>query len=645
MKPQAFQPGELRDEYDQIIRAGAYGKKTPFVNSDNNAILDYIMNNFDALYAQIPNGRAYVKSVNNITPDSNGNVTVNVGSGGGTGGNITVDSALSSTSTNPVQNKALYAALNNKLDKNGTATYATCDSSGNIISSTYARKTELSGYVKSINNVKPDGTGNVNISTSGGGSNITVDTALSGTSSNAIANKAVYAALENKLDKTGTAAAATKATQDSYGNVIVNTYARKSDLSSYVKTINNMEPDTNGNVNISTGGGGTSTNITVDSTLSSTSNNPIANKAVYAAVNNKLDKNGTAMYASRDSSGNIITDTYAKKSEVSGVVKSVNNIAPDSNGNVTITVSGGGGSGDYLPLTGGTVNGGITATNFQTGTGATSYFQCRKFRGEGDANSYYHAIDFGYSGHDSVDFYEYDPNWNFYKCLTGTKSEAVLVGNINGNGWNGGAQLTGAPTAPTAAVGTNTTQIATTAFVHSAIPTNVSSFTNDAGYLTQHQSLVGYVKTVNNTAPDSNGNVTIAISGGGGVSTSTQNVWTAQQSFDLALLGVEKYKTTYANGNSVKPSSVTAVYNATGSFTLDLTNFSSLLSIGQSLVFTAYIKANADYPLTITNGGTLKYTGNSSDLAITSAGLLLNIFITLDNSGNKTSIVQASKLS
>lgn len=332
---------------------------------------------------------------------------------------------------------------------------------------------------------------------------------------------------------------------------------------------------------------------TVDSELSSTSTNPVQNKVINAALNSKAD---SSMLSA------------------------------------------------YLPLAGGACTGSVSAPNFQTGTAAANYFQCRKFRGEGDANSYYHAIDFGYSGHDSVDFYEYDPNWNFYKCLTGTKSGAVLVGNINGNGWNGGAQLTGAPTAPTAAVGTNTTQIATTAFVHSAIPTNVSSFTNDAGYLTQHQSLVGYVKTVNNTAPDSNGNVTIAISGGG-VSTSTQNVWTAQQSFDLALLGVEKYKTTYANGNSVKPSSVTAVYNATGSFTLDLTNFSSLLSIGQSLVFTAYIKANADYPLTITNGGTLKYTGNSSDLAITSAGLLLNIFITLDNSGNKTSIVQASKLS
>ena len=701
MKPQAFQPGELRDEYDQIIRAGAYGKKTPFVNADNNAILDYIMNNFDALYAQIPNGRAYVKSVNNITPDSNGNVTVNVGSGGGTGGtNITVDSTLSSTSTNPVQNKVLYAALNNKLDKNGTATYAARDSSGNIISSTYAKKTDLNSYVKSINNMKPDSAGNVNISSSGGGSNITVDSTLSGTSSNAIANKAVYAALENKLDKngtaaaatkatqdsygnvivttyarksdlsgyvktinnqepdvngninistggsgtggtnitvdstlsstsnnaiankavyealsgkldkTGTAAAATKATQDSYGNVIVTTYARKSDLSGYVKTINNQEPDTNGNINISTGGAGTGPNITVDTTLSSTSNNPIANKAVYTAVNNKLDKTGIAAYATRDSSGNIITDTYAKKSEVSGVVKSVNNIAPDSNGNVTITVSGGGGgSGDYLPLTGGTVNGGITATNFQTGTGAANYFQCRKFRGEGDANTYYHAVDFGCSGHDSVDFYEYDPNWNFYKCTSGTKSSAVLVGNINGNGWNGGARLTGAPTAPTATAGTNTTQIATTAFVQTAVggKANTSDLANF-------------------------------------VTTSGQNTWRAQQIFNLATLGYEQYTTPNSSTSSVSPSTSAASYYATGAFTLNLATLSALLGSNQSTVFTAYITAGGDYALSITNGGTVKYIGAASDLAITSAGLLLNILMTKDSNSNLTSIVQANKL-
>lgn len=375
------------------------------------------------------------------------------------------------------------------------------------------------------------------------------------------------------------------------------------------------------------------------------------NKVIYGG-NTLVDLTGDTVTAADLAEG--VKATGADGNPIVGLMQKVTIDAelsttstnPVQNKVVTEAIANmGGGSGDYLPLTGGTVTGGITAPNFQTGTATANYFQCRKFRGEGNADTYYHAVDFGYSGHDSVDFYEYDPNWNFYKCTSGNKSNAVLVGNINGNGWNGGARLTGAPTAPTAAAGTNTTQIATTAFVHSAIPTNVSSFTNDAGYLTQHQSLVGYVKSVNNTKPDSNGNVTITVSGGGGVSTSTQNVWTAQQSFDLALLGVEKYTTAYTNGNSVNPSSVTAVYNATGSFTLDLTNFSHLLSRGQSLVFTAYIKANADYPLTITNGGTLKYTGNSSDLAITSAGLLLNIFITLDNSGNKTSIVQASKLS
>lgn len=557
MKPQAFQPGELRDEYDQIIRAGAYGKKTPFVNSDNNAILDYIMNNFDALYAQIPNGRAYVKSVNNITPDSNGNVTVNVGSGGGTGGtNITVDTTLSSTSTNPVQNKVIYAALNNKLDKNGTATYATRDSSGNIISSTYAKKTDLSSYVKSINNVKPDSAGNVNISSSGGGSNITVDATLDSTSTNAIANKAVYAALENKLDKTGTAAAATKATQDSYGNVIVNTYARKSDLSSYVKTINNQEPDTNGNINISTGGGGTGTNITVDTTLSSTSNNPIANKAVYAALNNKLEKNGTAMYASRDSSGNVFGSTYATKTELSKCVKSINNLTPDSSGNVNISTNGGGTN--------------ITVDTALSGTSNNAISN----------KAVYEAL----SG-------------KLDKTGTAAKATSDSAGNV-----------------------------ITATYAKKA-------------------DVSGVVKSVNGAKPDTNGNVTIAVSGGGGVSTSESNTWTAEQIFQYLAIMNEKYSTYVVNGTSDTPVLATMTYTVTGAFTLNLSVLVNKLNAGQTSVFTAYFSANADYPLTITNAGTLKYIGSASDVAITSAGLLLNILVTKDASGNLTSIIQASKLS
>ena len=549
MKPQAFQPGELRDEYDQIIRAGAYGKKTPFVNADNNAILDYIMNNFDALYAQIPNGRAYVKSVNNITPDSNGNVTVNVGSGGGTGGtNITVDSTLSSTSTNPVQNKVLYAALNNKLDKNGTATYAARDSSGNIISSTYARKTDLNSYVKSINNMKPDSAGNVNISSSGGGSNITVDFTLDSTSSNAIANKAVYAALNNKLDKTGTAAAATKATQDSYGNVIVTTYARKSDLSGYVKTINNQEPDTNGNINISTGGGGTGTNITVDSTLSSTSTNPIANKAVYAALNNKLDKNGTAMYASRDSSGNVFGSTYATKTELSKCVKSINNLTPDSSGNVNISTNGGG-------------------TNITVDT-----------------------------------------------ALSGTSNNAISNKAVY-EALSSKLDKTG-----TAAAATKATQ-------------------DGAGNVIA----TTYIKTVNNLKPDASGNVNVNSSSSG-VSTSTANTWTAQQDFQYLGVAFERYNSANISGSSVTTNTSMAVYVASGAFTINMATIASRLSYNQATVFSAYITSDADYALTISDAGTVKYIGSASDLAITSAGLLLNILMSKDGTGNLISIIQANKL-
>ena len=59
----------------------------------------------------------------------------------------------------------------------------------------------------------------------------------------------------------------------------------------------------------------------------------------------KLGKNDTAAAATRDGAGNNIVDTYAKKTDISGFVKTVNGTAPDTNGNVAINVSGGGGGG------------------------------------------------------------------------------------------------------------------------------------------------------------------------------------------------------------------------------------------------------------------------------------------------------------
>ena len=94
----------------------------------------------------------YVSSVNNISP-VNGNVTLSIPTvnnptitftqggttkgtftlnqsvnetieldAGGGGGSITVDSVMSSTSENPVQNKVIYVALNNKQDTSNLVT-------------------------------------------------------------------------------------------------------------------------------------------------------------------------------------------------------------------------------------------------------------------------------------------------------------------------------------------------------------------------------------------------------------------------------------------------------------------------------------------------------------------------------------------
>ena len=457
-------------------------------NTAKKATKDGDGNIITSTYATKTELNSYVKTVNNVAPDTNGNVTIAVS--GGT--DITVDDALSSTSTNPVQNNVIYNALLNKVGTDifsgfaligaattiawrqgsqavgsinassytGNAASATQDSEGNVIATTYAKKTDVSGMVKSVNNTKPDSNGNVNITVSGGGSNVTVDTTLSATSTNAIANKAVYAALSDKLGKTETVAEATKATQDGYGNVIATTYARKVDLASYVKTINNTAPDESGNVTIAVSGG-----VTVDDTLSSTSTNAIQNKAVYNALKDKLGKNDSAASATKatqDGEGNTIATTY---------VKFINGIGPDISGNV-----------------------------------------------------------------------------------------------------------------------------------------NVSA-------------------------------------GGGGVSTSVANTWAAQQNFQRLKFNFENFATSRISGTYDSPATSVAVYSVTGAFTLDMSTLAGMLANGEATLFTAYIASTASYALSITNAGTLKYVGSAADLAITSSGLLLNVLLSKNTSGDVTTIAQASKLS
>jgi hypothetical protein len=91
-------------------------------------------------------------------------IVIGGGSGGGGGVSITIDSSLSSTSTNPVQNKAVKAALDGKMPADQA--------------------------FKTINGQSIKGSGN-----------ITPDSSLSSSSTNPVQNKVITDALASKVDK------------------------------------------------------------------------------------------------------------------------------------------------------------------------------------------------------------------------------------------------------------------------------------------------------------------------------------------------------------------------------------------------------------------------------------------------------------
>lgn len=390
--------------------------------------------------------------------------------------------------------------------------------------------------------------------------------------------------------------------------------------------------------------------VTVDEELSATSTNPVQNRAVKAALDNRavlddtntftspntfdiiyMQKNigsirwyegsqsvvtghinatsytgeaNTAKKASKDGDGNVITSTYATKTELNSCVKTVNNITPDTNGNVTITASGGGSN--------------ITVDDTLSIT-STNPIQNKAV-----------ALKFG----------EFTEAFN-------TKANIVDLADVATSGQY--YDLKNTPTVDTTLSSTSTNAIQNKA-VYAALQSKLGKNDNVATATKALQDGQGnvitstYVKTVNNTKPDSNGNVTIAVSGGVVVSTSESNTWTGKQTFQKMKFNFESYNVPRVSDATDNPSESVAVYNVQGNFTLDMSVLAGLLSNGDATLFTAYITSNGAYTLSINNAGTLKYVGSATDLAITANGLLLNIMLIKSSSGDVSSVVQASTL-
>lgn len=281
--------------------------------------------------------------------------------------------------------------------------------------------------------------------------------------------------------------------------------------------------------------------------------------------------------------------SYNDLSNKPTIIKTVNNVAPDSNGNVNISVSGGGGSNI-------TVDAELSATS-------TNPVQNKAI---------YNAL--------------------LNKVGTDIFSGFSLMGATSTITWRQGSQPVGSINA------TNYTGTAAKATQDGAGNVITETYATKA-------DVSGVVKSVNGTKPDTDGNVSITVSGGDGVSLSAENTWTGKQTFRKMKFGFESYNAPRISGATDNPSSSVAVYNVQGNFTLDMSTLAGLLSNGDATVFTAYITANGSYTLSITNAGTLKYAGSATDLAITANGLLLNIMLIKSSSGVLSSVAQASTLS
>ena len=186
----------------------------------------------------------------NLTLKSGYNITLTEDSSAGTltisatDTKYTIDSTLSSTSTNPIQNKVVYTALAGKQDKLIAGTGISI--SGNTISCT--------------------------VSGGSGGGSITVDSTMSSTSTNPVQNKVIYSALQGKQ----------------------NTLTAGTGISINGNTIS---------CTVSGGGG----SVTVDSALSGTSTNPVQNKVIYTALQGKQDKINYETWTFTTVSGTTVT--------------------------------------------------------------------------------------------------------------------------------------------------------------------------------------------------------------------------------------------------------------------------------------------------------------------------------------------------
>lgn len=226
-----------------------------------------------------------------------------------------VDSSLSSTSTNSVQNKIIKSELDKKAERD-------------VVNTT------TNGLMSVADKKKLDGI-------AAGANKITVDTSLSSTSTNPVQNKIINSALSGK-------AGTSVATTDADGLMSA---ADKKKLDGIAKGANKTK---------------------VDSSLSSESTRPVQNRVVKSELDNKLDKSGGTLTGNL--TGKYITGTWLQTTEATDLGRTPGKIAVlDESGWVyyrtPAEIKSDIGANGYLPTAGGTMTGAVTTKGIKLTSG------------------------------------------------------------------------------------------------------------------------------------------------------------------------------------------------------------------------------------------------------------------------------------
>lgn len=353
-----------------------------WVNSTSNTLSTYLTR-LDSLDSSVSDINQNITSLESNKVDRDALNTLNGKSLLG-GTNITYDAALSNTSTNAVQNKIINAALGTKQNKlnSSYSLFSFEDSStttaikygSTLVSSSLITSTQTGGIgldvsfgnitsdstkavmgktiytelskkqdklvsgtsIKTINNTSILGSGNISIPI------ITVDSTITSGSANAVQSGAVYTANQNLANTVNTYhTELNDKITDLYSQL--NTKQATLVSGTNIKTINGASILGSGNITIE---GGSGTSITVDDTLSNTSENPVQNKIIYNALLKKqdvIDFSNSDVYSSTQPNGvgihlkasGVTAGTYGPSANTTGASVTIPKITVDSKGRVT----------------------------------------------------------------------------------------------------------------------------------------------------------------------------------------------------------------------------------------------------------------------------------------------------------------------